>query len=312
MGPGGTTQAQASRRRSAPDRGRLVETRLGISDTFAAHPDLLGRQAGLRAPRRQGHSGPQHPRHRAQTGEVDLIYGAAGQSRPRPSCACATRPRPSPPRSRAARHTRVLALNSARFPTDDPAVRRARSTRRSTRTPWCVPSSTGSSPGPISCSRRVSRRRCRADPLTASTRAAAERLLDGAGWAKGRDGMRAKAGRALAVELDFVWYQCPAEGDRRGDPRPISPASASPCASSARRRARSSPARRRTLRPDLRRDLGPALRSRLLRQRDAGALPRRLPGPEGPARQGGDRRHHHGGSRRPPTPPSGSASTPRS
>jgi len=202
MGEGGTTAAGIK----APvgtGPWRLVETRLGISDTFAANPTYWG---GKPAFDRLVVKVIPDPNTRAialQTGEIDLVYGAAGQI---PSEAF-LRLRDQAPAFAASVSaplaTRVLALNSARVPTDDPAVRLAinRGVDKDTLVRTVLD---GLEP--------------RADFLFAPSvpdadigltphgfdRAAANRLLDAAGWARGAGGVRAKDGRPLAVELDFV------------------------------------------------------------------------------------------------------------
>ncbi|MGF3023284.1 nickel ABC transporter substrate-binding protein [Methylobacterium aquaticum] len=202
MGPGGTT-ANGIKAPIGTGPWRLIGTRLGISDTFAANPTYWG---GKPAFARLVVKVIPDPNTRAialQTGEVDLVYGAAGQI---PSEAFLRLRNQAPAFSAAVSAplaTRVLALNSARVPTDDPAVRRAinHAVDKDTLVRTVLD---GLEP--------------RADTLFAPTvpyadvgltpyrfdRTAAERLLDEAGWARGRDGMRAKAGHPLSLELDFV------------------------------------------------------------------------------------------------------------
>ncbi|PIK71877.1 nickel ABC transporter, nickel/metallophore periplasmic binding protein, partial [Methylobacterium frigidaeris] len=202
MGEGGTT-AGGIRAPVGTGPWRLVETRLGVSDTFAVNPTYWG---GTPAFERLVVKVIPDPNTRAialQTGEVDLVYGAAGQI---PSEAFLRLRDQAPAFSAAVSAplaTRVLALNSARFPTDDRAVRLAinRAVDKDTLVRTVLD---GIEP--------------RADFLFAPTvpyadigltphgfdRAAAERLLAEAGWVRGSDGVRAKAGRPLSVELAFV------------------------------------------------------------------------------------------------------------
>lgn len=202
MGPGGTT-ANGIKAPVGTGPWRLVETRLGISDTFAANPTYWGDKPAFARLVVKVIPDPNTRAIALQTGEVDLVYGAAGQI---PSEAFLRLRDQAPAFSAAVSGplaTRVLALNSARFPTDDPAVRRAinHAIDKDTLVRTVLD---GIEP--------------RADFLFSPTipyadvgltpyafdRAAAERLLEEAGWAKGRDGIRAKDGRPLAVELDFV------------------------------------------------------------------------------------------------------------
>lgn len=182
---------------------RLVETRLGVSDTFAANPTYWGGKPGFARLVVKVIPDPNTRAIALQTGEIDLVYGAAGQI---PSEAFLRLRAQAPAFSAAISGplaTRVLALNSGRFPTDDPAVRRAinRAVDKDTLVRTVLD---GLEP--------------RADFLFAPSvpdadlglaphgfdQAAADALLDAAGWARGADGVRAKGGRALAVELDFV------------------------------------------------------------------------------------------------------------
>ncbi|MET7241977.1 nickel ABC transporter substrate-binding protein [Methylobacterium sp. EM32] len=202
MREGGTT-AGGIREPSGTGPWRLVETRLGISDTFAANPTYWG---GKPAFERLVVKVIPDPNTRAialQTGEVDLVYGAAGQI---PSEAF-LRLRDQTPAFSAAVSTplatRVLALNSARFPTDDRAVRLAinQAVDKETLVRTVLD---GLEP--------------RADFLFSPTvpdadvglaphgfdRTAADRLLTEAGWVRGADGIRGKGGRPLSVELDFI------------------------------------------------------------------------------------------------------------
>ncbi|MCF4127742.1 nickel ABC transporter substrate-binding protein [Methylobacterium sp. SyP6R] len=202
MGPGSTT-AGGIRAPVGTGPWRLVETRLGISDTFAANPTYWGDKPAFARLVVKVIPDPNTRAIALQTGEVDLVYGAAGQI---PSEAFLRLREQAPAFSAAVSGplaTRVLALNSARFPTDDPAVRRAinQAVDKDTLVRTVLD---GIEP--------------RADFLFAPTipyadvgltpygfdRAAADKFLDEAGWARGRDGVRAKAGRPLALELDFV------------------------------------------------------------------------------------------------------------
>jgi nickel transport system substrate-binding protein len=202
MGEGGTT-AGGIRAPVGTGPWRLVETRLGVSDTFAANPTYWGAKPAFERLVVKVIPDPNTRAIALQTGEVDLVYGAAGQI---PSEAFLRLRDQTPAFSAAVSRplaTRVLALNSARFPTDDRAVRLAinRAVDKDTLVRTVLD---GIEP--------------RADFLFAPTipdadagltphgfdRAAAERLLDEAGWVRGRDGVRAKAGRPLGLELDFV------------------------------------------------------------------------------------------------------------
>ncbi|MGE7418080.1 nickel ABC transporter substrate-binding protein [Methylobacterium tarhaniae] len=202
FGEGGTTAA-GIRAPVGTGPWRLVETRLGISDTFAANPTYWGEKPAFDRLVVKVIPDPNTRAIALQTGEIDLVYGAAGQI---PSEAFLRLRDQAPAFSAAVSKpfaTRVLALNSARFPTDDRAVRLAinRAVDKDTLVRTVLD---GIEP--------------RADFLFAPTvpdadagltphgfdRAAAGRLLDEAGWVRGPDGTRAKAGRALSVELDFV------------------------------------------------------------------------------------------------------------
>ena len=202
MGPGGTT-ADGITAPVGTGPWRLVDTQPGVSDTFARNAAYWGAKPAFDQLVVKVIPDPNTRVVALQTGEIDLVYGAAGQIpseafvrlRDRaPAFAAAV----SPPLA-----TRVLAMNAARFPTDDPAVRRAinHAVDKDTLVRTILD---GIEP--------------RADFLFAPSvpyadlglkpygfdRDAAARLLDAAGWSTGRDGVRAKDGRRLAVEVDFV------------------------------------------------------------------------------------------------------------
>ncbi|MCJ2102025.1 nickel ABC transporter substrate-binding protein [Methylobacterium sp. E-046] len=182
---------------------RLVDTQPGVSDTFARNPLYWGTKPAFEQLVVKVIPDPNTRVVALQTGQIDLVYGAAGQIPSEaflrlrdmaPAFAAAV----SPPLA-----TRVLAMNSARFPTDERAVRRAinHAVDKDTLVRTVLD---GLEP--------------RADFLFAPSvpyadlglrpygfdRAAAARLLDAAGWLPGRDGVRMKDGRRLAVEVDFV------------------------------------------------------------------------------------------------------------
>ena len=182
---------------------RLVETRLGVSDTFAANPAYWGEKPGFARLVVKVIPDPNTRAIALQTGEVDLITGAAGLI---PSEAF-LRLRDQAPAFSAALSpplaTRVLALNSARAPTDDPAVRRAinRAVDKDTLVRTVLD---GLEPrADFLFGRNVPDADAGLTPY-GFDRAAADNLLDEAGWIRGRDGARAKDGRPLAVELAFV------------------------------------------------------------------------------------------------------------
>lgn len=202
MGEGGTT-AGGIRAPIGTGPWRLVETRLGVSDTFAANPIYWGEKPAFARLVVKVIPDPNTRAIALQTGEVDLVYGADGQI---PSEAFLRLRGQAPAFSAAVSSplaTRVLALNSARFPTDDRSVRLAinRAVDKDTLVRTVLD---GIEP--------------RADFLFSPTlpyadvgltpygfdRNAAEHLLDEAGWVRGADGVRIKAGRPLSVVLNFV------------------------------------------------------------------------------------------------------------
>ena len=78
MGEGGTT-AGGIRAPVGTGPWRLVETRLGVSDTFAANPTYWGAKPAFERLVVKVIPDPNTRAIALQTGEVDLVYGAAGQ-----------------------------------------------------------------------------------------------------------------------------------------------------------------------------------------------------------------------------------------
>lgn len=202
LGPGGTT-AVGIRGPVGTGPWRLVDTQLSVSDTFESNPGYWGPRPIFDRLVVKVIPDPNTRVIALQTGEIDLVYGAAGQipseafvrlRQMGSNFAAAV----SPPLA-----TRVLAMNSARFPTDDRAVRLAinHAVDKDTLVRTVLD---GIEPrADFLFAPRVPYADVGLKPYGFDQGAAA-RMLDAAGWTLGRDGVRAKDGRRLAVEVDFV------------------------------------------------------------------------------------------------------------
>ena len=141
-----------------------------------------------------------------ETGQIDIIYGGAGHGAGQIGLDSFENYRHMPDvitEVSAPLATRVLALNTKRFPTDDIAVRKAilHAVDRNALVKHIFMgveprADTLFSPTMPYCDLKL--------PPYGFDRSGAEALLDEAGWVPGDDGYRAKDGRELALDLCFA------------------------------------------------------------------------------------------------------------
>ncbi|WP_027134900.1 nickel ABC transporter substrate-binding protein [Geminicoccus roseus] len=179
----------------------LVETLRGESDRFARNESYWGSRPGYEQLLVRVIPDPNTRVLALETGEIDLVYGAdqiGSEAFARLDADPRFQAAISPPRA-----SRLVAINTSRAPTDDPAVRRAilqavdrASLVRNVLLDMERPADTLFAPN-------VPFADVALEPVLFD-RDAADASLDAAGWTAGEEGMRARDGRELALDFCFM------------------------------------------------------------------------------------------------------------